>query len=55
MEITINADSPRAYAAVVAMKWFLTMHQTEPGAMALMMSGTVVVLSKLADDIHDKV
>jgi hypothetical protein len=34
------------------MKWFLTMYQTEPGAMALMMSSAVVVLLKYADDIH---
>jgi hypothetical protein len=36
------------------MKWFLTMYLTEPGAIALMMSGAIVALSKLANDIHDK-
>ena len=39
----------------MAMKRFLTMYQTEPGAMALMMSSAVVVLSKFADDIHEKI
>ena len=31
-----------------------TMYLTDPGAMAVMMSGVVVALSKLADDIHAK-
>ena len=47
----VAADLP---AAIEAMQWLGTMSETEAGAMKVMMSGAVVALSELADEMHIK-
>ena len=47
----VAADLP---SAVEAMKWLAMMNLPEPGAMKVMLSGAVLALSKLADEIHAK-
>ena len=47
----VAADLP---AAIEAMQWLGTMSETEAGAMKVMMSGAVVALSELADEMLSK-